>query len=143
VKTLLACLALLPFAAQADTLTYLQHPAPPPQRWTCASTGFTDDGLTVLGKCQLSIPGRAKYQQPERDIYDVTWTADGTVTQGALYCQSPAHMGVDHSGCPQIVTFSDTNVVVQIDGYNFWYVSTNVYGAEAVNNQTDTYLWQP
>jgi hypothetical protein len=140
---ILTVLLLPPLAAQANTLTALQRPLPPPARYVCAATGFSGDGLTVTGKCQQSIPTNVKYQQPARYIFDVTWNLAGALTSSALACYSPAHMGADHSGCPQMVTYSDTNTVVVIHGVPFWYVSTNLNGAEAVNNQTDAYLWQP
>jgi hypothetical protein len=132
---------LIPSLALADTFTGLERPAPPPARWICAATGFS--GLRVTGICQLAVPGRAKYEQPARYLYNVTWDPTGAVTQGALYCYSPAHMGIDHSGCPTMVNFSDTHTVVVIDGVPYWLVSSNLYGAQAVNTQTDALVWHP
>jgi hypothetical protein len=138
----LALLLLAAGTAFADTLTYQERPAPPPARWTCAATGYASNG-TLLGKCQLAIPSTARYAQPARYIYNVSWNAAGAVTQGPLFCYSPQHTGIDHSGCPSMVTFSDTNNVVTIDGIPYWYVSTNSVGSEAVNNQTDALVWIP
>jgi hypothetical protein len=143
-KHIVAAVAVaLPIAALADSFTALQRPMPPPARFTCAATGFSEDGLSITGKCQQSIPGVGRYVQPARYIHDVTWDLTGALTADVVTCISPAHMGIDHSGCPTMVTFSDTGTVVVIDGIPFWLAGVDALGDEAVNNQTDAYFWQP
>lgn len=142
-KIFATILLFLASTAFADTLTPMQRPLPPPARFTCASTGFSANGLTVTGVCVQTIPTNVKYQQPARYNHAVTWDLNGALTTDAVVCVSPAHMGIDHSGCPTFVSIADTNNVVVINGYPFWLAGVSVFGAEALNTQTDTYVWAP
>jgi hypothetical protein len=84
-----------------------------------------------------------RYAQPARYQYSASWTSDGFLTLGALTCYSPAHLGVDHSGCFAMVHYLDTVTTVTIDGYPFWYVTANSLGEELLSNQTGSYWLTP
>ena len=146
-KTIIALVLLACFcapAAKADTFIGLNNPGAYPQRWTCAGETFSDDGTTVAGICELKVPGVGRYVQAARYQYATTWDAStGAVTLGALTCYSPAHMGIDHSGCLSIVFYLDTNVVVVIEGVPFWYVTASVNGAELLHTQTGSLVFLP
>lgn len=143
-KKFLILALLLASPAFADTFIGLNNPGIYPQRWTCAGQQFSTDGLTVAGTCVRVIPSTAKYAQPAAYEYAATWDATtGAVTLGALTCYSPQHMGVDHSGCPTIVSLLDTNEVVVIEGVPFWYVTSNAQGAELLHRQTGSLVFWP
>lgn len=111
------------------------------QRWVCASLSFSADGQTVYGTCQVTIASAARYFQPARYQYATSWdTNTGAVTLGVRTCYSPAHRGIDPSGCPTMVSLLDTNVVIELDGIPFWYASTSINGDILL---TSSLVWRP
>ncbi len=133
-------LAMIASVSLAGTFIGLNNPDMK-QKWLCASQSFSADGQTVYGVCQLTVPAVGRYVQSARYQYATTWDVNtGAVTLGAQTCFSPQHIGVDHSGCPQMVSLLDTNVVIQLDGVSFWYASTSVNGDILL---TSSLVWRP
>ncbi len=133
---------LISTGALADTFIGLNNPDMV-SRWTCAGEAFSTDGSTVTGLCEKKVPSTAKYAQPARYQYAAAWDLTGAVTLGALTCYSPQHFGVDHSGCPTMVSLLDTNEVVVLDGTPFWYVTSNALGDELLHIQTGSLVYLP
>ena len=135
-------LAMIAGVATAGTFIGLNNPAPF-QRWVCAAQKFDSTGTQISGICEQKIIAPMRYEQPARYQYAATWDLTGAVTKGALLCYSPAHLGVDKSGCPQMVTLLDTNTVIVLDDVPFWYVSTSVNGDILLHIQTGSLVWLP
>ena len=75
------CLVLLPYAAQADTLTLLSKPTPPPNSISvalshCASIGFNTDG-TIFGACKYTTGSCGRYCTGPTSTYLATWDVNG------------------------------------------------------------------
>jgi len=133
-------LAMIAGVATAGTFIGLNNPDMK-QRWVCASQTFSADGQTVYGVCQVTVPTSVRYMQPARYQYATSWdTNTGAVTLGVRTCYSPAHRGIDVSGCPTMVSLLDTNIVIVLDDIPFWYASTSVNGDILL---TSSLVWRP
>ncbi len=135
---------LISTGALADTFIGLNNPLPYSTRWTCAAQAFDVSGTQISGICELKVVNSGmRYSQPARYQYATTWDLTGAVTKGALVCYSPSHYGIDHSGCPTMVSLLDTNEVVVLDGTPFWYVTSNALGDELLHIQTGSLVYLP
>lgn len=149
-KTLIASIALAALSilistgAIASTYIGLNNPFPT-GRWVCAGKSFSDDGSTVFGTCQITVPSSARYAQPARYQYSTKWdAATGAATIIEKVCYVPQHMGAGpQPGCPQMVSLLDTNVVIVLDYVPFWYVTTSGAGAMLLHTQTGSLIWYP
>jgi len=141
-------LSLCSLPALADTFIGLNNPSNPTtvavHPPVCAGESFSTDGKTVTGVCQFKALYGAKYQQTAAWQYSTTWdAATGAAALGALSCYDPAHFGIDHSGCPTMVSLLDTNEVVVLEGVPFWYVTSDALGAELLHTQTGSLIFYP
>ena len=161
-KRIIAFLALVftgaAFAATADAgpLSALQLPAAIPTAYyyrnLSEGQSFSIDG-SVLGVSQSSrsdtCSGRGCQPVVWTQVYNVAWDTSGNV-ESATLCGARRHhppqidswiyeAGFDATSCKAFTTLA-TATVVQIDGVNYYYVTTNGL-AEIANGQTKSYVY--
>ena len=153
---LFTCFLLLPYAAQADTLTLLSKPTPPPDSISvalshCASIGFNTDG-TIFGACKYTTGSCGRYCTGPTSTYLATWAVSGyspvlgvvcATTNGGLAGRVTTTYVAPHNAADCTESYG-THTTVVIDGYPFYYVAAAPPdGRELVNSNAASYLWTP
>ncbi len=117
--------------AQAGDVLALNAPAPSPFVRTtqtyCYGVGFSADGQTVKGVCEYVGYSGAKYAQPPKAYFYVTWDLNGFGTVGA---SAPVTRETSHS-------------VVTVNGVPMYLIDTSVGGIELAENQAELYVAFP
>lgn len=138
-KKVLLALLMMTGTAQAAPLAlpFVQPPAAVaqfhPALSHCAATSF--QGGLITGVCQYVYGTQSKYFAYPTALYDVTWSLDLSTSSVLSQCgATDPHHVYTGDGCR--VNYNPTGTSVVIDGISYYYVSTDVSGAELVNSST-------
>lgn len=155
-KYFLAIMLLMGGEAVADTFTPLQNAAVPVSlqttgvvRTTCAGGGFSADGSTVAGTCRYVWNLQMRYSHGQGALFAIVWALNGTPTIGAMCGSYPNGVGAPNITYTAGYSAANCNVtlarstVVNLNGTNYYYVSTSVLGAMLVNTQNGSIVWAP
>ena len=116
----------LPFVQPPATITQLHAPLS-----HCAATGFKEGSIT--GVCQYTYGTQSKYFAYPTALYYVSWSIDLSTSAVLAQCgATDAHHVYTGDGCH--VNYNPTGTTVVVDGVTYFYVSTDISGAELVNS---------
>ncbi len=165
-KHLLSALALMVFSAfsHAGTLVQLVQPESLNgigTQHSCAGVGFAADH-SVYGICKMvtasACSGRGCQPIVVTSDYATTWDADGNPIAAVLCSVTKHHLpgadqvtyvaGYDATTCPKLQLSTGTTVGIPYgtqpwEVTYFYYVTTDVTGAELVNSNVWGFLYLP